>query len=140
MSWIQNPTELYSLIEVQQLNDGLSKYVCSHCYSKSKKLSKEDFDLMKKLEELRKEKNELIKSMREHLKRIQAILCPKISSIYYCLANYSIFINTSWFKPQGLARLSDSRVFFSFFVPKDKMIKVSNLKCISAYCIDKYSL
>lgn len=54
--------EVFGYVPIE--NDGLSKYVCSHCYSKLKKLSKTDFDLIKKLKELRKEKNELIKSMR----------------------------------------------------------------------------
>lgn len=57
--------QLYEVLgHVPHEDDGLSKYVCSHCYSKLKKLSKIDFDLINKLEELRKEKNELIKAMR----------------------------------------------------------------------------
>lgn len=64
--------QLYEVLgHVPHEDDGLSKYVCSHCYSKLKKLSKIDFDLINKLEELRKEKNELIKSMRANLKSIQ---------------------------------------------------------------------
>lgn len=59
--------QLYEVLgHVPHEDDGLSKYVCSHCYSKLKKLSKIDFDLINKLEELRKEKNELIKSMRSN--------------------------------------------------------------------------
>lgn len=64
--------QLYEVLgHVPHEDDGLSKYVCSHCYSKLKKLSKIDFDLINKLEELRKEKYELIKSMRANLKSIQ---------------------------------------------------------------------
>ncbi|XP_061170768.1 uncharacterized protein LOC133180239 [Saccostrea echinata] len=48
-------------------NDGSSKYVCYRCYAKLKKLSKIDYDLLHKLDELRKEKIELIKSLRENL-------------------------------------------------------------------------
>lgn len=51
-------------------DDGLLKYVCSYCYFKLKKLLKIDFDLINKLEELRKEKNEFIKFMCVNLKSI----------------------------------------------------------------------
>ncbi|XP_062605477.1 uncharacterized protein LOC134267273 isoform X2 [Saccostrea cucullata] len=48
-------------------NDGCSKYVCYRCYAKLKKMSKIDYDLLHKVDELRKEKFEIIKSLREKL-------------------------------------------------------------------------
>ncbi|XP_061189787.1 uncharacterized protein LOC133197674 [Saccostrea echinata] len=48
-------------------SDGHSRYVCSHCYRILKKLYKIDYDLIHKLDELRKEKFELIKALRENL-------------------------------------------------------------------------
>lgn len=74
--------QLYEVLEhVPHEDDGLSKYECSHCYSKLKKLSKIDFDLINKLEELRKEKNELIKSMRANLKSIQTTCTCTCNSV-----------------------------------------------------------
>ncbi|XP_056019475.1 uncharacterized protein LOC130054274 [Ostrea edulis] len=46
-------------------NDG--SYVCSQCYSKLRKLYKIDYDLLHKMEDLRKEKGEVIKSFRQNL-------------------------------------------------------------------------
>jgi hypothetical protein len=51
--------------------DGLSAYVCSHCFNKLNKLSKIDFDLMFKLDSLRKDKNEIIKLLRDKMLKVK---------------------------------------------------------------------
>ncbi|KAK3108079.1 hypothetical protein FSP39_000760 [Pinctada imbricata] len=47
--------------------DGLSKYVCNLCFTKLNKLHKIDFDLVNKIDSLRKEKKELLCYLREKI-------------------------------------------------------------------------
>lgn len=49
--------------------DGLSKYVCGFCFTKLNKLKKIDFDLVTKLDALRREKMEIVGNLREKHKQ-----------------------------------------------------------------------
>lgn len=52
--------------------DDMSKYVCGYCFTRLNKLHKIDMDLLHKMEALRRDKSEVLGSLRE--KRAKAVL------------------------------------------------------------------
>lgn len=63
---------------VPQLNDDKGKYVCGFCWNKLNKLSKIEYDLETKLEALKEERINLLKTLREKYNtQSSAVFTPK---------------------------------------------------------------
>lgn len=66
------------LDHVPQLNDDKGKYVCGFCWNKLNKLSKIEYDLKTKLEALKEERINLLKTLREKYNtQSSAVFTPK---------------------------------------------------------------
>ena len=51
---------------VPHVQDGISRYVCGFCFTKLNKLSKIDYDILHRVESLRAEKYDMIKTLRSN--------------------------------------------------------------------------
>ena len=58
---------------VPHVQDGTSRYVCGFCFTKLNKLSKIDYDILHRVESLRAEKYDMIKTLRsKYLSKFQS--------------------------------------------------------------------
>jgi hypothetical protein len=78
---------------VPHVQDGISRYVCGFCFTKLNKLSKIDYDILHRVESLRAEKYDMIKTLRSnYLSKFQScqskVPSPDVST---SMTNRAIF-------------------------------------------------